>query len=254
MTLPKDRAATSSVVSENDRSWNESETRPTPSSSSSSSPSSPQKRRHVLMILLVVALAAAFMMDTRLVQMSKISYVDYGLFRETNRTSSNKVVEMERLTMVDSEDMLSFHRPPRHTRKPPSRTQLAFFYNTYISDKEPETAHAIIEEQINKVGTASFLTSPQFNITIYYSTISNPLPNGFMEKLCTKNNRLTCQHIGHYKTGNEEVTLASLYEYCQHHPDERVVYIHSKGKKVRSNSFLKAIVSYRLLCERLSRI
>ena len=107
--------------------------------------------------------------------------------------------------------------------------KLAVFYNAYISEEDPQIAHEIIEEQINKIGE-SHLASPQINTTIYYSTLGRRLPDDFMSRLCTERNEMTCTHLGHYEGGYEEVTLAALFDYCQLHPSERVVYIHSKGE------------------------
>ena len=196
-----------------------------------------KKRRHVLMILFVTAFAAGLVMDTRLVQMSKNIYGSYSTLVESmSRNLSAYNLNLPSTEIVDDEDMLSFrrshyqHRLDLRKSSYSSKTQLAIFYNTYISDKYPEVAYAVIEEQIDKIGKSYLASSPQFNTTIYYTTIKSPLPDGFMDKLCKERYGLTCHHLGHYDRGYEELTLASLYNYCQQHLDERVVYIHSKGK------------------------
>ena len=114
------------------------------------------------------------------------------------------------------------------SRQYPKKDPLAVFYNIFVP-KNTSLVLDIIEEQINQIAT-SYITTPKFNTTIYYATLARRLPEDFMEELCHDRNGLTCQHLKHYKQGNEEVTLAALHDYCRLHPDERVVYIHAKGR------------------------
>ena len=115
--------------------------------------------------------------------------------------------------------------------------RFAIFYNVFVSRENPTIARDVIEEQMDQIGK-SFLASPRFATTIYYSTIGRSLPQGFMDQVCSERNNLTCKHVRHYEVGYEEATLASLYVYCKHHPDERVVYIHSKGKNLCFNPIM----------------
>ena len=118
------------------------------------------------------------------------------------------------------------------------RKQFAVFYNAYISEDDPSVAYEVIQEQIDKIAE-SYLASPHIATTIYYATLGQALPDGFMERLCTERNGLTCQHLKHYDDGYEEVTLASLYDYCQYYPNDRVMYFHSKGENISVRSVSK---------------
>ena len=90
---------------------------------------------------------------------------------------------------------------------------MAVFYNVYIptkSVKAAQNAHRIVEEQLNQLPTTA---------RVYYNTIGAhwQIP------------RDDVTFLQHYDIGFENVTLQSVYDYCQKHPDESVLYMHSKG-------------------------
>ena len=214
------------------------------------------------MVFFLSALAASWMVNARMFRMSNKLFENYygiddGLEYAAKINTSSEVTNASRKELLPRHTVHNIHlvawnfthysnRQPRkrlrakhqtseanltfNTSKSIEMKQLAVFYNAYISDEDPATAHRIIEEQIDKIGE-SYLASPHINTTIYYATLGRTLPDGFMDRVCTERNGLICQHLKHYKGGYEEVTLASLYDYCQNHSDERVVYFHSKGEK-----------------------
>lgn len=84
------------------------------------------------------------------------------------------------------------------------------FYNVYVSNQsEHERVHRLVMDQL------SYLQP--FHHPVYVHTIGYPLsiPNTTL--------------LQHHANASELVTLHTLWEYCQTHPDEKVVYLHSKG-------------------------
>ena len=131
-------------------------------------------------------------------------------------------------TMNDSLSLSSLSSPS--VSSSPKILKRAMFYNIYIPPWNPRLAQEVIEEQISTIGK-SFAAASSYtvNATIYYLTLGRLLPDGYMDDLCTQKYNLTCQHLGHHLKGFEVRTLSTLYDYCQLHPEERVVYFHSKG-------------------------
>ena len=140
--------------------------------------------------------------------------------------------------MIDEEESESseVQEPWKNSRRGPSNAttmtptavkKIGIFYNIYASKGNPEIARKVVEEQINKIGNST-LAGPQLNTTIYYLTLGHPFTDGFIEALCASN-KLGCQHLRHQNSGGELDTLVFLYDYCQLNPNERVMYIHSKG-------------------------
>ena len=205
--------------------------------------------RRKLIFLFVSALIVTWTTNARLVRISRTIYGNYNHHMD--------VLKFVYVFNISEGAVLPLASPGDHGNNgliqdqnasiPSTKTQVAIFYNAFISEDNPSNAHEIIKEQIDAIGK-SYLTSAWMNTTIYYSTLGRPLPSAFMEDLCREHGNLTCQHLRHYKTGYEEVTLASLFQYCQQHPDERVVYIHSKGEKSSFEAFeMKLVASYRLI-------
>lgn len=92
----------------------------------------------------------------------------------------------------------------------------ALFYNIFFKEAQSHKTLAIIQEQMDQIRNSSLANS-----TIYYNTI------GFNDSICPPD--LKCRNLNFYPKANEEVTLQSLHEYCQKHPQARVSYIHNKG-------------------------
>jgi hypothetical protein len=125
---------------------------------------------------------------------------------------------------------------------------VAIFYHTFVpSNKDDDAIRKVLEivqEQLGQVGsvlaqqqqkaasTEDKKAEKQSTIgTVYYNTVGlrDALNQTFMQKVCTDDNNLHCQHLKHFDRGFEEHTLASVQEYCQANPMKRVVYLHSKG-------------------------
>ena len=118
----------------------------------------------------------------------------------------------------------------------------AIFYNVYVAKPkqkifstgfgEDQSLIEDLAEQTSEIAK-SHVASAQFNTTVYYVTIGQPsvIDSKYISTLCNESSLLTCRHLRHYKYGNEDRTLALLYGYCRRHPSDRVIYIHSKGKK-----------------------
>ena len=204
--------------------------------------SKPRKSvRKGIMSMFISALAVSWMINARLVQISTTIYENYSSIRMSksfcylcvfNATMEKEIHSSSATNQLEQRDNIH-HVEVNLTSNESKRAQmeqLAVFYNVYISDESPATAHRIIREQIKQVGE-SYLASSHINTTIYYATLGRMLPDGFMERICKVRNGLRCQHLRHYEEGYEEVTLASLYDYCKNHSNERVVYFHSKGKR-----------------------
>jgi hypothetical protein len=92
----------------------------------------------------------------------------------------------------------------------------------------------IVKEQMDFIGS-SYVASYDGGkpVTVFYKTIGKhgALNTTYMHQVCSERNKFVCQHVQHHHEGFEELTLQSLYEYCQYEsgPDTRVVYMHNKG-------------------------
>jgi hypothetical protein len=117
------------------------------------------------------------------------------------------------------------------TKSDHKHKSLAIFYNVYVPETPKtyqQTAVDIIKEQVAQVADSYAGSLP--NTTIYYNTIGSSAltDTGTMQDICS-NHSLNCHHMQHYASAFEEVTLSRVYDYCQYHSAERVVYMHSKG-------------------------
>ena len=169
-----------------------------------------------------------FLLVSALVVTSLSLYRNFALvLSDTGRFSAN----MQAMLVPRIEDWLAQHEQPETENLPVKQsptTDLAVFYNAYISHEQPELAHQIIEEQIDTI-SKSYAASPHINTTVFYVTVGRSLPDDFMGRVCTERN-MKCQHLKHYREGFEDLTLALLYDHCQRNPDQKVMYLHSKGK------------------------
>ena len=147
----------------------------------------------------------------------------------------------------DEEDLLVRHEEQntkhRDFRKAgiPSAPKVAIFYDVYFSDStsnvpnsdaaDLKLAQGIVEEQVNQIAKSNVAMSQQ-KTSVYYVTIgSNSYTDStFVSKLCEAHKHLICRHLRHQKTGEEDRTLASLHGYCKRRPDDKIIYVHSKGK------------------------
>ena len=102
---------------------------------------------------------------------------------------------------------------PFHDDNNNATKKIAVFYNVYIppnGDREAWNARRIVAEQLRQLPVHS---------KVYYNTIGADwrIPSDDVT------------FLKHYDTGFEDVTLQNVHDYCVEHPDESVVYIHSKG-------------------------
>jgi hypothetical protein len=100
----------------------------------------------------------------------------------------------------------------------------AVFFNVYInpesSNPQREAILRIIKDQLQQIKDAGQ------DRVVYYSLIGLFLPHS-QEIFCVPG--LTCHRLQYAKSGFENVTQQSLYEYCVSHPNARATYIHDKG-------------------------
>jgi len=139
----------------------------------------------------------------------------------------------------------------------PAIEEFAVFYHIYVPPGNDTDANVIriVQEQIGQVGLSYVGGCGGMNrntsTIVYYNTVgrSGLIQDSFMAPLC-ESYGLRCIHMDHKDQGFEELTLQSLYGFCQggevgqefnstkrqkpvhDNKDEdniRVVYIHSKG-------------------------
>lgn len=111
---------------------------------------------------------------------------------------------------------------------------VAIFYHIFVPKGEnmqvsQNRALSIIREQIIQVGDSLATISNLTSTNLYYTTVGKPLDNGFVEDICNQYEHLRCRHLEHFDDGFEVQTLTKLYNHCQDHADDRVVYLHTKG-------------------------
>lgn len=89
-------------------------------------------------------------------------------------------------------------------------TRIPVFYNLYASNQSEH-------DRVKLLAFGQLADLQPFHNPIYVHSIGYPveLPNTAL--------------IQHHKNANEHVTLHSLWEHCRGHPNEKVVYLHSKG-------------------------
>jgi hypothetical protein len=95
---------------------------------------------------------------------------------------------------------------------PESRTSesIPIFYNLYVKDKkDAPRVYNLVSQQLAQ-------RRPEHNPIYVHSIGYNvTIPNTIV--------------IQHHDIASEIVTLHSLWKYCRNHPNEKVIYLHSKG-------------------------
>jgi hypothetical protein len=130
--------------------------------------------------------------------------------------SDDHRVGVERLnSQSDNPTFLESTTPPTH---------IPVFYNVYVANRtEHDRVQHLVMDQL------SYLKS--YHHPVFVHTIGYPLsiPNTTL--------------LEHHTTASEHVTLHSLWDYCQSHPQDKVVYLHSKGslRVTRSNDRLRQL-------------
>jgi hypothetical protein len=107
----------------------------------------------------------------------------------------------------------------------------AIFFNAFISPENEENGLRIVKEQLDQIASSYITSLKDQQVTVYFNTIGSPiLDTALLNQLCETRN-VTCQILNHYQSAFEEVTLQSLYNFCQDQDDEslRVAYLHNKG-------------------------
>lgn len=120
------------------------------------------------------------------------------------------------LTLLLSEDyglpLTLDHLPPMDHHS--SRNKIRIYYNLFIS--EPEHTSRVVDIYHEQ---SQAINPDLHDESIYISTIGYDL----------RNMSSGLNIINHYQEGGEDVTLHSLWEYCQANTQSKVVYLHSKG-------------------------
>mmetsp|Transcript_20156 Transcript_20156/g.43481 ORF Transcript_20156/g.43481 Transcript_20156/m.43481 type:complete len:579 (-) Transcript_20156:22-1758(-) len=63
---------------------------------------------------------------------------------------------------------------------------------------------------------------------VYYTSIGGRMQRDWMRQLCQEHG-LDCQNLGHHMEGHEMITLDKVQDFCAHHPQQIVSYVHTKG-------------------------
>ena len=115
-------------------------------------------------------------------------------------------------------------------------TTIAVFFHVYIPPNKGkrgiQEALNIVQEQLSQIGSSSSNRGAGNlldNLSIYFTTTGvKHVAKRQAEQTCYLQN-LNCHWMGHWEQGQEDLTLSRLYQYCQHSPTAKVVYIHTKG-------------------------
>jgi hypothetical protein len=114
-------------------------------------------------------------------------------------------------------------------RESPSVT---IFYNVFFGSNLNLTV-AIVKEQLEDISRFDHLK----NVTIKFVVIGNDV----FDPKC--NNRI-CETIKRDATGDEKLTLQFLHNHCVKHPEQQVIYLHTKGSyhsKPENNLFRRLL-------------
>lgn len=109
--------------------------------------------------------------------------------------------------------------------------QIAIFFNTFSAENKTQLAKDIIVSQLKEINTQPLLNG----VPLFYSRIGS-LDWDWPESECQGDDPVNpnsssrvCTQITSTPTGDESLTLQSLFEYCTNHHNSTVVYLHSKG-------------------------
>lgn len=109
------------------------------------------------------------------------------------------------------------------------------FYHVYLPTDR--SVKHIIEEQLSTLQQSYAARSVNQPLKVHYSLVGNskashsnvePLEDQVAD-VCQRYDKLDCQLGQHATQGNEDLTLASMHQYCRDNPNQSVVYFHSKG-------------------------
>jgi hypothetical protein len=107
----------------------------------------------------------------------------------------------------------------------------AIFYNVFIAPENEENGLRIVREQLDQIASSYITLLKDQQVAVYFNTIGSPILNSALLNQHCETRNMTCQLLYHYQSAFEEVTLQSLYDFCQDQDNEslRVAYLHSKG-------------------------
>jgi len=156
---------------------------------------------------------------------------DYG---NTKLSRGLLILVLVLSVFVASMNFLVLAAPTHHTTEQneadgaPKTVPRTIFYNAYFDPGNERNGLGIVKEQLDQISSFSS-RNDDTQWAIYFNTVGAPILNQtLLSKLCNDRN-LTCQHLQHHEKAFEEVTLQSLYDYCQRQPTLRVAYMHNKG-------------------------
>lgn len=115
-----------------------------------------------------------------------------------------------------------------HTKQAGS---VAVFYHVFIppnkGKKGIQQSLDIVREQLTQItnGLPNSRT-----VSVYYTTTGvYRVAKHEADRACHELGLDYCYWMGHWKEGQEELTLNHLHEYCHYNEDATVVYLHTKG-------------------------
>ena len=105
------------------------------------------------------------------------------------------------------------------------------FYHVYIPSGR--SVSNIIEEQLSTLDQSDAAQNVAIPLTVYYSLIGDAsILSGSKDevaRICHKYKHLNCERRAEASQGSENLTLASLRDFCVANPQQTVIYFHSKG-------------------------
>lgn len=141
----------------------------------------------------------------------------------------------------------NIHVNVKHVHREVRTDNAHIFYNVFINPEAPKRSTDIAREQMRQVANSTSLR----NNKLYYNVIGENITD---INVCDEQPILDCKRMNTYAEGNEELTLQELYDFCQSHPIDKVIYMHNKGsfRKERGNTKIRrlsttAVVSHACL-------
>jgi hypothetical protein len=101
----------------------------------------------------------------------------------------------------------------------PTGSNFSIFYNIYLNPTNASNGIRIIEQQTRQIFTSDY----HKDTPLYYNIIGL----NYTKRFCPSH--VTCHQLHYYPSGNEDLTLQELHDYCVRHPLDQVIYLHNKG-------------------------
>lgn len=162
---------------------------------------------------------------------------DMPMGRGGSLESMSSVSTQVRRNQLLYSETADYGTPPRVT----------IFYHVYMqmdddpnkkgSERSEQRALKIIRQQLRHVAKSLAEIPNMEHVHLYYTTVGDKQGHEKVEEICKHHAAyFTCHHLQHVEAGFEETSLGAMYEFCQDHEDERVVYLHTKGSYHYSQS------------------